>query len=261
MSHYGDKFQAFQEIIARLRSPDGGCPWDKQQTHKSLRPFLLQECYEVLEAIDNDDLSELPSELGDLLLQIMLHSQIASERGDFDIGVVIKSISEKIVHRHPHVFEQEKAMNAAEVERHWEALKQEEGKVSLLGGIPGNLPALAESWEVQQRVAQVGFDWDKTEDIVNKLVEEIKELKEAESKEQKEEEWGDLLFTLVNIARWEGIDPESVLRKANGKFRRRFAWMEETCRGKGISFSKLSSRDQNELWDQAKREDAKASNK
>lgn len=258
MSYYGDKFQAFQEIIARLREPDGGCPWDKQQTHKSLRPFLLQECYEVLEAIDNDDISELPSELGDLLLQIMLHSQIASERGDFDIGDVIKSISEKIVQRHPHVFEQKKAMNAAEVERHWETLKQGEGKSSLLGGIPVNLPALAESWEIQQRVAQVGFDWDKAEDIVNKLVEEIKELKEAESKEQKEGEWGDLLFTLVNIARREVIDPESALRKANGKFRRRFTWMEEACRGKGLSFSKLNSLEQNKLWDQAKREEGKA---
>lgn len=252
MSSYGDRFQEFQEIIARLRATDGGCPWDKQQTHKSLRPFLLQECYEALETLDNEDYKELSSELGDLLLQIMLHSQIASEKGDFDIGDVIKSIREKIVHRHPHVFGQKKAMSSTEVERHWESLKQEEGKLSLLGGIPGSLPALAESWEIQQRAAQVGFDWDKHEDILDKLAEEICEIKSAKSVDDKEEEWGDLLFTMVNIARWEGIDPESALRKANGKFRKRFTWMEEDCRSKGITFSKLDSREKNELWDQAK---------
>lgn len=253
MSNYGDKFQEFQEIIARLRAPEGGCPWDKQQTHKSLRPFLLQECYEVLEALDNNDCKELCAELGDLLLQIMLHSQIASERGDFDSGDVIQAVSEKIVHRHPHVFGQKKLVNTKEVELHWESLKQEEGKLSLLGGIPGNLPALAESWEMQQRVAQAGFDWDKAEDILDKLMEEIKELKSAQTADNKEEEWGDLLFTIVNIARRESIDPESALRNANRKFRKRFTWMEETCRQRGMAFSKLNSSQQNELWDHAKK--------
>lgn len=252
MSNYGDKFQEFQEIIARLREPEGGCPWDRQQTHQSLRPFLLQECYEVLEALDNNDYKELCSELGDLLLQIMLHSQIASERGDFDAGDVIQSISDKIVHRHPHVFGQKKLINVKEVELHWESLKQEEGKLTLLGGIPFNLPALAESWEIQQRVAQAGFDWDKAEDILDKLAEEIKELKAAPTPDNKEEEWGDLLFTVVNISRREGIDAESALRKANSKFRKRFAWMEGKCRSKGLTFSKLNSLQQNELWDQAK---------
>lgn len=253
MPYYGDKFQEFQETITRLRAPDGGCPWDKQQTHQSLRPFLLQECYEVLEAIDDNDYKELSAELGDLMLQIMLHSQIASEKGDFDIGDVIMSINDKIVYRHPHVFGDRVVSNAAEVAHDWEALKQKEGKKSLLGGIPRNMPSLAESWEIQQRAAQVGFDWDKPEDILDKLVEEVKELKSAESADKKEEEWGDLLFTLVNIARREGMDPESALRKSNGKFRRRFAWMEEACRRKGLKFSQLSSLEQNELWNQAKK--------
>ncbi len=252
MSDPGEKFREFQGIIARLRSPEGGCPWDRQQTHQSLRPFLLQECYEVLEALDNNDYKELRAELGDLLLQIMLHSQIAGERGDFDIGDVVRAVSEKIVHRHPHVFGEKKVTGAAEVERHWESLKQDEGKRTLLGGIPRNLPALAESCEIQQRVAQVGFDWEKPEDILDKMAEEIRELKEAQSPDNREEEWGDLLFVMVNIARRQGIDPESALRKANGKFRMRFGWMEEACREKGLTFSGLSFGEKNQLWDEAK---------
>lgn len=253
MTYYGDKFQQLQEIIARLRSPQGGCPWDRQQDHQSLRSFLLQECYEVLQALDESNYRELRYELGDLLLQIMLHAQIASERGEFDIGEVVRSISEKIVHRHPHVFGEKVISDVSEVEHSWEALKHQEGKTSLLGGVPGNLPSLAESWEMQQRAAQVGFDWDKAEDIIDKLVEEVREMKSAGSRELKEEEWGDMVFTLVNVARREHIDLESALRKANRKFRSRFEWMEEACRQKGLAFSKLSAKEQNELWDQAKK--------
>lgn len=253
MSDTAERFQEFQNIIARLRDPEKGCPWDKQQTHRSLRPFLLQECYEVLEALDKGDNKELASELGDLLLQVMLHSQIAGERGDFDIGDVLQSISRKIVHRHPHVFGDKKVGSTSEVEHNWEMLKREEGKSSLLGGIPDNLPALAESWEIQQRVAQVGFDWENPDDIMDKLEEEIAELKSADSSDSREEEWGDLFFTMVNIARREGIDMESALRRANGKFRKRFSKMEQECRDKSITFGKLSFQEQNELWERAKK--------
>lgn len=260
MIDYGIKFKEFQEIIRRLRAPNG-CPWDRQQSHQSLRPFLLEECYEALEALDKSDYKELCDELGDLLLQIMLHAQIASERGDFDIGDVIQSISDKIVHRHPHVFGSKAEpggrvlKSADEVAHRWEALKREEGKKSLLNGISRNLPSLAESQEIQQRAAQAGFDWERAEEILEKLDEEIRELKRAKSSQQKEEEWGDLLFTIVNIARREQVDLESALRKANRKFRQRFELMEETCNRKGLLFSRLNSQEQNLLWEDAKKID------
>ena len=222
------KFESLVDIIARLRAPDG-CPWDREQTHQSLRSHLLSECYEVLEALDGGDPAKLCEELGDLLLQIMLHAQIGKDDGEFGISDVVESIATKIVRRHPHVFGAEKAASAEEVTHIWEETKKSEREegVSVLEGVPENMPALARAYELSRRAVRVGFEWQDIEGVINKLVEEVREIKDAASREEKEKEFGDLLFTLVNVARWEGIDAEDALRGANRKFYRRFTRMEE----------------------------------
>ena len=248
------QFKTLVEIIARLRAPDG-CPWDRQQTHASLRANLLSECYEVLEALDKGDSAELCEELGDLLLQIVLHAQIAKDAGEFEMGDVIKNITTKIVHRHPHIFGSKKVANAEEVMHNWEALKREERAegTSMLEGVPKDMPALGYAQEIQRRVARVGFDWEDIEGVIDKLAEEVRELREAAAPEERAQEYGDLLFTLVNIARRDGIDTEASLREANRKFYKRFAYMEELCRQRGLGLDKMSFEEQNKLWDEAKR--------
>jgi tetrapyrrole methylase family protein/MazG family protein len=247
------QFKTLVEIIARLRAPDG-CPWDRKQTHSSLREFLLEECYEVLEALDEKNSSKLCDELGDLLLQIVLHTQIATESGEFELGDVIKSINTKLIHRHPHIFGSVKVKDAEEVAHNWEALKQEErgADVSLLSSIPRQMPALSYSQAIQRRVAEVGFDWEDINGVIEKLVEEVGEFKQS-NEEERAVEFGDLLFTLVNIARRMGIDSEAALREANGRFYRRFSCMEELCRQRGLIFANLSFDEQNALWEEAKK--------
>jgi tetrapyrrole methylase family protein/MazG family protein len=248
------QFSALVDIIARLRAPDG-CPWDRKQTHASLRENLLAECYEVLEALDEGDPAQLRDELGDLLMQIVLHAQIASEAGEFGLGEVVNNINTKLIHRHPHIFGSRKVKDAAEVTHNWELLKQEEREagVSMLAGIPREMPALALSQRVQGRVARVGFDWEDVSGIIEKLAEEVSELKAAASQEEKAAEFGDLLFTLANLARREGVDLESALRQANERFCERFTCMEGLCRERGVSFGELSFAEQNELWEEAKK--------
>ena len=248
-----EQFNTLVEIIAKLRAPDG-CPWDRQQTHASLRKTFLQECYEVLGALDSGDSEELREELGDLLLHVVLQTQIAAESGEFEIDDVIRGINTKLIHRHPHVFGLKKVKNIEEVWQNWEALKKEEkgDDTSILASVPGEMPALGYSQEIQQRVAKVGFDWKDDEGVIEKLSEEVSELKQAEG-EQEAEEFGDLLFTLANIARRRGIDLEAALREANRKFYQRFTRMEEVCRQRGINFADLSFAKQNELWEEAKR--------
>jgi tetrapyrrole methylase family protein/MazG family protein len=248
------RFDALAAIIARLRAPNG-CPWDREQTHASLRGNLLSECHEVLEALDEGDAAKLCEELGDLLLQIVLHAQIASDEGEFEIGDVIRGISEKIVRRHPHIFGTATARDAGEVMHNWEALKRAERDegASMMKGVPDGMPALGYAYEVQRRAARVGFDWDDTAGVLDKLAEEVREYREAVSPEEREREYGDLLFTLVNLARREGTDPEAALRGANRRFYRRFAYMEELCRQRGLDFSKLSLKEMDGLWEEAKR--------
>lgn len=247
------QFSTLVQIIAHLRSPEG-CPWDRKQTHATLREHLLEECYEVLAALDAGDSRKLSVELGDLLMQIVLHAQIARENGEFDLGDVISNINQKLIKRHPHVFGTEKNKTTDEIIRNWEVLKQSERdeNTSMLEGLSKEMPALAYSQRMQTRVARVGFDWKEDEGVVDKLNEEIRELKEASGPEEKEKEFGDLLFTLVNIARRGGIDAESALRGANRRFFRRFAYMEEACRRQGKNFSTLSFEEQNVLWEEAK---------
>jgi tetrapyrrole methylase family protein/MazG family protein len=249
------KFDSLAAIIARLRRPDG-CPWDREQTHQSLRIYLLSECYEVLEALDGDDPGKLCEELGDLLLQIVLHAQIAADTGEFEMDDVIEGISSKIVRRHPHVFGDGRAATAEEVMHNWEALKREEREegASMLEGVPQNMPALAYAYEISRRAVRVGFEWENLEGVIDKLLEEAREIEEASTREEKARELGDLLFTLVNFARWQGIDPEAALREANNKFYRRFTRMEALCLERDLEFNKLSFKEMDALWEEAKRE-------
>jgi len=248
------RFATLVDIIARLRAPDG-CPWDRKQTHASLRENLLAECYEVLEALDKGDSAKLCDELGDLLMQIVMHVQIAAEAGEFELGDVVRGIGTKLIRRHPHVFGSLKVKDADEVLLNWEALKKKERvtDASMLDNVSKHMPALAYSQEIQSRVARVGFDWKDIEGVIDKLVEEVGEFKQAESREEKEREFGDLLFTLANIARRLGIDLESALRQANRKFYQRFSYMEKVCRERGVNFNQLSFDEQNALWEEAKK--------
>ncbi len=248
------QFDALVDIIATLRAPDG-CPWDRKQTHKSLRENLLSECYEVLEALDEGDSDKLRDELGDLLMQIVLHGQIAAEAGEFEIGDVVKNINTKLIHRHPHVFGSRKVKDAEEVIHNWEGLKKEEREegVSMLESVPKSMPALGYAHEIQRRAAWVGFDWEDDDGVIDKLAEEVGEFKQAETAEQKAEEFGDLLFTLANIARRLGVDLEAALREANRRFYQRFTYMEEACRKRGLNFGELPFDEQNALWEEAKK--------
>ena len=251
-----NKFVALREIIAKLRAPDG-CPWDRKQTHASLRESFLQECYEVLESLDEGNARKLQEELGDLLLHIVLQAQIAEEAGEFRIEDVIKDINEKLIYRHPHVFSTAQVKNAEEVLRNWQDLKQAEktkkGKNdSLLASVPKSLPALNYSQEIQHRVAQVGFDWPDDQGVVDKLVEEIGEFQRASTRKEKTEEIGDILFTMANITRRQGIELETALREANQKFYKRFNYMEAACKKRGVKIGDLSFDEQNALWDEAK---------
>jgi len=246
-------FQAFKKIVERLRAPDG-CPWDRKQTHDSLKQYLLEESYEVLETIDDNDMPSLCEELGDLWLQIMLHSQIAEEQDEFKLEDVLRKINTKLIFRHPHVFSGKDVKDADEVSVNWQELKGQEKPEnnSVLAGVPKGMPALAASQSLQRRAASVGFDWEKLDDVMEKLVEEINELRQADSKDEQESEFGDILFTLANIARRMDIELESALRQTNVRFTRRFNFIEDSCRVKGMDLKKMTLAEMDSLWDEAK---------
>jgi nucleoside triphosphate diphosphatase len=301
MSTTGERFERVVSIMERLRAP-GGCPWDREQTFDSIKPYTLEETYEVLEAIDKRDWEELPGELGDLLLQVLFYSEMAKEQGSFSIDDVLDRLSRKLVDRHPHVFGDAKADTSVDVKRNWEALKVAERKkrmkieespdggdgkeaadpeLSILAGISTAMPSLLEAHKLSSRAAQVGFDWPDMEGLFDKLGEETHELREhlrefpspgpcpegrgvAGSGRQKvaedlrmrlEEEVGDLLFVLVNIARYLSLDPESALRKTNRKFRRRFQWMEVRLRENGKTLESAAMDELESLWQQAKKQE------
>ena len=254
----GTSFEAFQEIVAHLRAPDG-CPWDREQTHQSLRTHLLEETYETLSAIDAEDANGMEEEFGDLLLQIVLHAQIASEEGNFTINSLIKSIHDKIVRRHPHVFGELTLNEVDGVLQNWEKLKETERKTKgkekekgLLDGVPLALPALVQAQEYQDRAARVGFDWPIIDGVLDKVVEEIQEIKKATNDGELAEEIGDLLFVLVNLARWKKIDAESALRETNLKFKKRFSYIELGAKQQGRSLSDMTLEEMDALWDGAK---------
>ena len=280
----GAKFERAKSIMARLRAP-GGCPWDREQTFDTIKRYTLEETYEVLEAIDNRDWKELTGELGDLLLQVLFYAEMAEEQGSFTIDDVLDALSNKLIHRHPHVFGDTKADDAAQVLKNWEALKAEEKRKTLhtngppsqtspaplLEGVSSKMPALQEAHKISSKAAHVGFDWPEIQGLFGKLTEETRELQEhldglppagsgaspkqaipADLLEHIEAEVGDLFFVLVNIARYLSVDPESALRKTNRKFRRRFGWMEEQLREQGRTLEQATLEEMETLWQQAK---------
>jgi MazG family protein len=258
----GAKFQRLVEIMARLRAP-GGCPWDREQTFDSIKPYTLEETYEVLDAIDRREWDELCAELGDFLLQAVFFAQMASEEKRFDIGDSLDSINEKLIRRHPHVFADETARTEGDVRKRWDQIKAEERKEKsggkapgLLAGVPRALPALVEAQQISSRAAGAGFDWTRPEEVLNKLDEERAEFAEACAQgahDRIEDELGDLLFVLVNLARFYKVDPEQALRRTNAKFRKRFGHIERRLGDQGKSVSGTPIAELEELWQEAKR--------
>jgi tetrapyrrole methylase family protein/MazG family protein len=259
---YGKLFGDFVAIQARLRAP-GGCPWDREQTHQTLKTYLIEEAYEVLDALEHGGPAELTEELGDLLLQVLFHADIAREAGLFDIGDVITAIQDKMIRRHPHVFGNAKADTSDQVLKNWAQLKAAEKKAaptskarsSALDGVPRSLPALLEAHQLTRKAAQVGFDWETVDGIFEKLTEEASELREAlagPDRQRREEELGDLLFVAVNLARFLGFDPEVALKKSNAKFKSRFQWMELKADESKMNLAQLSKGDLESFWEIAK---------
>lgn len=255
----GTSFEGFQQVVAHLRAPDG-CPWDREQTHQSLRPYLLEETYEVLAALDSSDQKALSEELGDLLLQVVLHAQIASEYGEFSMGDVLLGINNKLIRRHPHVFGDLELDDKEKVLENWEKIKiserEQDGKKTngVLDGISQALPALVQAEAYQERVNRVGFDWLNIQGVYEKIAEELSELKKAVTAEEQESEIGDLLFAVVNLARWLKIDAESSLRAANTRFRKRFEALESKVDAQGRDVSNLTFEELDALWNTVKGE-------
>jgi MazG family protein len=266
----GKRFERLVEIMSTLRGPNG-CPWDKEQDFNTLKPMLVEEVYEVLEAIDLKDFDGVSEELGDLLLHIVFQAQLGKEQGSFDINTVIQKISDKLIRRHPHVFGNQQADSSAEVIKNWEAIKAEEKaeklkhrtpeQRSLLEGIPSKLPALHEAHQISARAARAGFDWPEINGVFDKLQEEVRELKEViaehpddPKRDRVEDEIGDLLFVIVNIARYLKIDSESALKRANRKFKTRFQYMESELARQGKNIEETSLDEMEALWQRAKSE-------
>jgi tetrapyrrole methylase family protein / MazG family protein len=255
----GTSFEAFQEIVAHLRAPDG-CPWDREQTHDSLRTHLMGEAYEALEAMDSGNPADMAEEFGDLLLQIVLNAQIASEEGEFTMADVLKGIYDKIIRRHPHVFGDVTLDGVQGVLTNWEKLKaverlnSQEPEKGLLDGVPLALPALAQAQEYQDRAARVGFDWKEVSGVLDKIAEEIQEVREITNQEELIAEMGDLFFALVNLARWKKVDSESALRGTNMRFKKRFAHVEQGAKEQGRKLSEMSIDEMEALWQEAKRQ-------
>jgi tetrapyrrole methylase family protein/MazG family protein len=253
----GTSFESFAEIIAHLRAPDG-CPWDKEQTHQTLRTHLLEESYETLSALDDDDADAMREEFGDLLLQIVLNAQIGYEYEEFTMTQVIKHIYDKIIRRHPHVFGDAEVTDADGVLTNWEKLKEKERKgkkedKGLLDGVPAALPSLTQAQEYQERAARVGFDWSQVEDVLDKIREEIEEVKQAQNIDEVTDELGDLFFALVNLARWRKVDAESALRGTNIKFKKRFGYVEQSAKKQGRNLSDMTLEEMDAFWNEAKK--------
>ena len=260
-SNAGARFQQLISIMARLRSP-GGCPWDREQTFDSIKPYTLEETYEVLDAIERRDWPGLAEELGDYILQAVFYAQMAGEQGLFTIEAALDAINEKLVRRHPHVFADEHASTAGDVKRIWGEAKAAEkkdrgrGADGLLSGVPRALPALVEAQQISSRAAGVGFDWENPEQVIAKLHEELAELAEARrnaSQDELENELGDILFVIVNLARFLKVDPEQALRRTNAKFRQRWSYIEATLAARGTTPQESTVAEMEALWQEAKR--------
>ena len=261
MPEAGNKFQKLVEIMARLRGPDG-CPWDREQTFDTIKPYTLEETYEVLDAIDRRDWGELAEELGDFLLQAVFYAQMAGEQNLFRIDDALDAINQKLVRRHPHVFGEGTAETANDVKRIWGEIKAGEKKdkgkedQTLLGSVPRALPALVEAQQIASRAAGVGFDWENPDQVIEKLHEELAEFDQARrnaSQPELEDELGDMLFVLVNLARFVKVDPEQALRRTNAKFRKRFGYIERKLAERGRKLEESTIEEMEALWQEAKR--------
>lgn len=255
-----DNFQELVALMSRLRG-EGGCPWDREQTHDSLKAYLVEEVYEVIDAVDSRDTEKLKEELGDLLFQIFFHSQLASENNEFDIDDVMKTCLEKMTSRHPHVFADARLATAEEVIKIWNKIKKEEeekkGNKSVLGSLPKHLPALQKAQKIQKKASRVGFDWEKVEDVVSKVEEELEEVKTAMVQgryEEVEEEIGDLLFAAANLSRFLKINPEEALHKTVKKFMRRFERIEAELAARGKDIEQCSLEEMDSIWEAVKKE-------
>jgi XTP/dITP diphosphohydrolase len=249
------KLQAFARILKIMDELREQCPWDKKQTLESLRPLTIEETYELSDAILNNDLKNIKEELGDLLLHIVFYAKIGEENGAFDVSSVINDLCEKLIHRHPHIYGDVKVANEEDVKQNWEKLKLKEGKKSVLSGVPVSLPALIKAWRIQDKAKQVGFEWDDIADVWKKVEEETEELKEAvdTGKADKiEDEFGDLMFALVNYSRFLKIDPEAALERTNLKFMKRFNYIEEVALQQGKKLEDMSLQEMDDIWNEAK---------
>ena len=247
-----NNFEDLVKIVKVLRKE---CPWDRKQTHQSIKDNLIEEAYEAVEAIDREDFEELKKELGDLLLHVVFHSRMATETEDFNIEDVIYAIQEKLIRRHPHVFGDTKTESEQEVAENWEAIKMKEGKKSVLDGLPAHLPALIKAQRMQEKAANVGFDWPEWHQVWDKLEEELAELKEVleeQDLEKSKEEFGDLLFSLVNVGRFFDLNAEDSLRMTNRKFIRRFRYIEEQVQSSDRSMKEVSLEEMDGIWEEAK---------
>jgi len=249
------------DIVAKLRDPDSGCPWDLEQTAQSLCRYILEEAYETVEAIESKDAGEIKDELGDLLFQVVLQSQIAKEAGGFDLDQVVSAVAEKLIRRHPHVFADENVVDAKQQTQRWEQLKQGErdqqsqADASVLDGVSGTLPATTQAIKLQQRAASVGFDWKSITPIFDKVAEELEETRVevlAQNQDAIEDEIGDLFFAVTNLARHAGIDPETSLRRSNRKFVQRFQQLEKRLRQQGLDITNATQQELEQLWQQVK---------
>ena len=252
MKNKAKAFIRLVEIMDRLREE---CPWDKKQTIDSLRYLTIEEMYELSDAILDKNMDEIKKELGDLMLHIVFYSRIASEKKHFDITDVLDSISDKLIHRHPHIYGDVVANDVKQVKENWEKLKLKEGKNSVLEGVPKSLPAIVKAYRIQEKVRGIGFDWQNKNQVWDKVQEEIEEFQREEKKnnaEKMEEEFGDVLFSLVNYSRFVNINPEDALEKTNKKFIKRFQFMEQKIKEDGLDLSKLSFEQMNTFWDMAK---------
>jgi XTP/dITP diphosphohydrolase len=249
----GKKFEELVEVLRKLRKE---CPWDAEQTNESIKAATLEEAHEVVEAIDDKDFNELKGELGDLLLHIVFHSVIAEDEKHFHLNEVIDGITEKLVRRHPHVFGDEIVNHNHEIERNWEKIKLEEGRDSVLQGVPKNLPGLYKAYRLQQKASKIGFDWSKKEEVWDKVLEEINEMQEMEkagNKEKLESEIGDVIFSIVNYARFIGINPEDALRKTNDKFTNQFQYIEDELKKNGKKITDSNLKEMDRYWEESKK--------
>lgn len=252
--HAGEAFQKLVDIIARLRAPDG-CPWDREQTPQSATPYLIEEAFEAVAAIETGTPAEVVEELGDLLMQPVFQAQMVSDTSAaFAITDVVNAITQKLIARHPHVFGETQVAGSDEVLQNWEKIKSAEKpeRASILDGLPKGLPALLKAYRIGQKASRVGFDWKDIRGILDKVTEEANELHEAKTETDIESEFGDLLFTLANLGRFLKVDPETALRKSTERFMRRFQWMEMECKQKGTPLQSLSDAEWDALWNQAK---------